>query len=77
MDAVDTGKWARSAGTMDEPFCIASKGSFASRELTCNEAHTIVDCTAPSKMEKKSASEVGGFNCSAFWNDQIKGLRHN
>ena len=31
MDTANINEWLRSAGTIDEPLCTASKGSFASR----------------------------------------------
>ena len=66
MDAANTDEWLRSAGTMDESFCTASKGSFASRELAYAEAQSTVDCSALSEMQKKFAGEVGDSNRCAF-----------
>ena len=53
MDAANTSEWLGSAGTTDELFCTASKGSFASRELAYDEAQSAVDCIAPSEAQKK------------------------
>ena len=41
MDATNSGELLGSAGTTDESFCTASKGSFASGELAYDEAQCI------------------------------------
>ena len=73
MDAANTGEWLGSAGTMDESFCTASEGSFASGELAYDEAQSAVDCNAPSEVQKKFAGEAGNCNSWAFgmirWRD--------
>ena len=45
---------------------MASEGSFVRGELAYDEAQSIVDCTAPSEMQKKFAGEAGDSNCSTF-----------
>ena len=66
MDAANTSELLGSAGTTDESFCTASKGSFASGELAYDEAQCTVDCSAPSKVQKKLAGEAGDSKCCAF-----------
>lgn len=52
MDAANTNEWLGRAGTTDESFCTASKGSFVTGELAYDEAQSAVDCTVPSEAKK-------------------------
>ena len=52
MDDVNTSEWLRSAGTMNELWCIAIKGSFEMRELAYNEVQSSMDCTALLEVAK-------------------------
>lgn len=72
MDAANTSEWLGSAGTMDESFCTARKGSFVSGELAYNEVPSAVGYTTPSETQKKFASEAGVSNCCAFGNIRLR-----
>ena len=52
MDVVNIGEWLRNVGTTNEPFCMASEGSFVSGELAYNKAQSVVDGIAPSEVQR-------------------------